>query len=74
VTKSRNQEYLKAFGNHVRLLRKSKGLSMTELANLCEIEYRQVSDIELGKIGTGISTIKLLAEALGVNPKDLLDF
>ena len=74
MTKSSNQEYLKAFGNHVRLLRKGKGLSMTELANLCEIEYRQVSDIELGKINTTLSTIKILASALKLEPKELLDF
>jgi transcriptional regulator with XRE-family HTH domain len=74
VTKSRDKEYLIAFGNHLRKLRKSKGLSMTQLADICDIEYRQVSDIELGKIGTGISTIKILAEALAVTPKDLLDF
>lgn len=68
------QRILIVFGNHVRQLRTSKGLSMTQLANICDIEYRQVSDIELGEIGTGISTIKILAEALGVPPKDVLDF
>jgi len=74
VTKSRNQNHIKAFGNNLRSLRLKKGLTMTELANLCDIEYRQVSDIELGKINTTISTVYLLAEALEVSPKDLFDF
>lgn len=74
MTKSRNQNHLTAFGSNVRRLRKLKGLTMTELANICDIEYRQVSDIELGKINTTISTIYLLAEALGISTKDLFDF
>lgn len=74
MTKSRNQNHIKAFGNNLRSLRLKKGLTMTELANLCDIEYRQVSDIELGKINTTISTVYLLAEALEVSPKDLFDF
>jgi transcriptional regulator with XRE-family HTH domain len=74
VTKSRNQNQILAFGNKLRLLRKKKGLTMTELANLCDIEYRQVSDIELGKISTSLSTIFLLAEVLEISPKELFDF
>lgn len=74
MTKSRNQNHIKAFGNNLRALRIRKGLTMTELANLCDIEYRQVSDIELGKINTTIATVYLLAEALEIPPKDLFDF
>jgi transcriptional regulator with XRE-family HTH domain len=74
VTKSRNQNHIKAFGNNLRSLRLKKGLTMTELANLCDIEYRQVSDIELGKINTTIATVYLLAEALEIYPKELFDF
>lgn len=74
MTKSRNQNHIKAFGNNLRSLRLKKGLTMTELANLCDIEYRQVSDIELGKINTTIATVYLLAEALEIYPKELFDF
>lgn len=74
MVKTRNQEFLTAFGNNLRKLRKSKGWSITKLADLCDVEYRQVSDIELGKINTTVSTIYLLAKALGVAPKDLFDF
>lgn len=74
MAKTRNQEFVTAFGNNLRMLRKNKGWSITKLANLCDIEYRQVSDIELGKINTTISTVYLLAKALEIFPKDLLDF
>lgn len=74
MTKSRNQNQITAFGNRLRQIRKSKGLTMTELANLCDIEYRQVSDIELGKISTSLATVFLLAEALEIPTKELFDF
>lgn len=71
---SRNNEYITAFGNNLRALRKSKGLSMEKLAQEAGIEYSQVSDIELGKINTTISTIYLLAKGLKIKPKELFDF
>lgn len=74
MTKSRKENHLIVFGNNLRLIRKRKGLTMTELANLCDIEYRQISDIELGKINTTLATIYLIAEALEIPAKDLFDF
>lgn len=71
---SRNNEYITAFGNNLRIIRKTKGFSMEKLAQAAGIEYSQVSDIELGKINTTISTIYLLAKALEISPKDLFDF
>lgn len=71
---SRNNEYITAFGNNLRALRKAKGLSMEKLAQEAGIEYSQVSDIELGKINTTISTICLLAKGLQVEPKELFNF
>lgn len=74
VAKIRDEIYIKEFGVNLRKIRNSKKISMTELANICNIEYRQVSDIELGKINPTISTVKALAQALGLSPKDLFDF
>lgn len=73
VTKSRDQNQLIAFGKNLRRIRKDKGLTMTELANICDIQYRQISNIELGKVNTTVSTIYLLAEALKISAKDLFD-
>ena len=74
VAKIRDQDYIIAFGTNLRKVRKSKNMSMTQLANICNIEYRQVADIELGKINTTISTVKALALALDLMPKDLFEF
>jgi len=65
---------MKKFGLRVRALREAKGLSQPELAYACEWEYSQINRIELGKINTSISHLFELADKLGVEPKDLLDF
>lgn len=62
------------FGKNLRLIRKSKGLSMEKLADLAEFEYSQISRIELGQINTSIDTVFKLAKALSVEPKELFDF
>jgi transcriptional regulator with XRE-family HTH domain len=74
VNSIRNQEYLNAFGSNLRKHRKTKGLSMERLAQISGIEYSQISDIELGKINTTISTVYLISKALEIPTKDLFDF
>ncbi|MBS1585485.1 MAG: helix-turn-helix transcriptional regulator [Bacteroidetes bacterium] len=69
----RDKELLLRFGKHLRELRESKGLTQEQLANLCDIEYSQISRIELGKINTTISTLFLLAQHLKVTVKQLVD-
>lgn len=74
MKKTTNEEFIIAFGKHVREIRKTKNLSMEQLAHLCNIEYSQISRIELGQINTTLNTIKILAEGLEIHPKELLDF
>ena len=69
-----DRNYNILFGKNLRKIRKSKGLSMEMLSYAAEMEYSQISRIELGKINTTISTLKQLADALEVEPKELLDF
>lgn len=74
MNKSRNNDFIIAFGKHLRQVRKSKGLSMEKLAQAAGLEYSQISDIELGIINTTISTVSLIAEALDISPKELFNF
>ena len=69
-----DKNYIILFGKNLRKVRKSKGLSMEMLSYDAGMEYSQISRIELGKINTTISTLKQLADALEVEPKELLDF
>jgi transcriptional regulator with XRE-family HTH domain len=74
VGKSRNDEYIIAFGLHVKKLRESKKLSREKLSALSDIETMQIYRIETGRINTTISTLQAVAKALNVPPKKLLDF
>jgi len=68
VNNTRNEAYLKAFGDHLRKLRKKQGMTMMELAFEADIEYSQVAKIERGLVNTTISTTLILAQSLKVKP------
>ncbi len=70
----RHEPGIKAFGEHLRQLRKEKGLSQEDLAFAADIELSQISRIERGIINTSISQVFQIAEALGVPSAALFDF
>lgn len=74
VNHKRNEEFIAAFGNNLRKLRKSKGLTMEKLADAADVEYSQIRNIEHGKINTTISTAYALAKALEVESYALFMF
>ena len=74
MNNKRNEAYLKAFGEHLRKLRKKQGMTMIELAFEADVEYSQIAKIERGLLNTTISTILVLSQALKVKPADLLQF
>ncbi len=69
-----DKEYLKAFGNNLRRIRKRLGFSQERLAYEAEIELRQIGRIERGEINTGILSVKIIAEILQIDKKELFDF
>lgn len=71
VINGRNQEIIVAFGIRVRALRQDKGYTMEKFAGLAGIDYRQLSDIELGNTNVTISTIYILAKALDLTVSEL---
>ena len=66
--------YLKEFGNNLRRIRKEKGLSMEDVANESEIDYRQLGRIERGEINTTIISLLRIAKILKVDMKTLFEF
>lgn len=70
----KDEALISAFGKQVRSLRKQRKLSMEKLAELANIDYRQLSYVELGQVNTTISTIYAIAKALDVSLKELFDF
>lgn len=66
--------FIKSLGTHLRKTRKERKISMEKLAHLCEMEYSQISRIELGQINTSINTVKKIADSLDIEIKELFDF
>lgn len=61
-----------AFGHVVRELRHQAGLSQEELSFRCGRHRTYVSLIERGRNAPSITTLWLLAEALGVRPGEII--
>jgi transcriptional regulator with XRE-family HTH domain len=62
------------FGRRLRQLRKERRLTQERLAELANLSKDQISFLERGKSGTTLDTLGILAEALNVPLKDLVDF
>jgi transcriptional regulator with XRE-family HTH domain len=60
-------------GIHIRQLREKKNLSQQDLANDCNIPKSQIARIEGAKINTTVRTLIKLANALEIEPKELLN-
>lgn len=54
-------------GLKIRKLRIKKGLTMADFANTCDMEYIQLSRIELGKVNTTFFQIKKIADSLNIS-------
>lgn len=57
-------EFLMQFGQHLKEVRKAKGLSTAELARCCYMDKPNLVRIESGRVNTSIYQIKKLCEAL----------
>ena len=74
VIKVRDEKYLLAFGKHLQKVRKLKNLTQEDLSFEAGITLSQIARIETGRLNTTISTVKTIAKALNVQPKELLNF
>lgn len=69
-----NKEYLQKFANNLKKIRAEKGLSQDDLAVSDEISRSMISLVETVKTDLTVSKAKIIADALGVHPKELFDF
>ena len=68
------ESFILNLGIHIRKLRDKKNMSQQDLANDCGMSKRQIGRIERGEINTTLGTIINIANALHIEPKDLLNF
>lgn len=69
-----DSEYLQKFANNLKMLRKLKGMTQDDLGAVEGISRSTIGMVETGRTDITLSKIKIIAEALNVHPKDLLDF
>ena len=65
--------FLINLGIHIRQMREKRNLSQQQLANDCDILKVQIGRIERAEINTTVRTLVKIANALEIQPKDLLD-
>ena len=58
------QELLRTLGQHIRAVRKARGLTQEQLAELCEFDPTYVSLLERGQRNPPYLTLCLLADKL----------
>ncbi len=73
MNNTRNEEWLKKFGNNLKSIRESKNLSLRKLADLAEVDFSQIHRIEKGESNPTITMVLALSEALNIKPSALTD-
>jgi transcriptional regulator with XRE-family HTH domain len=64
---------LSAFGGQLRGLRKQRNLAQEALAHTASLHRNEIGYLERGEQEPYVSTLLILADALGVSPGALLD-
>lgn len=67
------EEIKKSVGENIRTMRLNKNLSIESLALDADMDYTQLSRIELGKINTSIFQIYKIAQALQVPLSNIIN-
>lgn len=74
IRMKQNKDIEKKFGAKLAYIRKSKKLSQIKLAELVDMNFNYIGQIERGEANVTIKTMSRIAEALGVDVKTLFDF
>ena len=67
------EQLQKCFGEKVRELRKSKGLSQESLALVSGLDRTYIGGVERGERNISLLNIHKIANALSVSPKELFN-
>ena len=67
-----DSRFIEVDGAKLRKLRRERALSQQDIERRTRISQATLSDLEQGKRGARASTLRKLAEALGVQPRELM--
>lgn len=62
----------KEIGDKIRRFRKERGLTQSDLADRSGVSFRAIQNIEAGERTPRSDTVEMIAQALGVQPGELL--
>lgn len=74
MTMGLNDNIEKKFGAKLAYIRKSKKLSQMKLAEIVDMNFNYIGQIERGEANVTIKTMIVLANAIDVELKTLFDF
>jgi len=63
-----------SFGKEMRKIRTDRKLSQEEFAHLLDLDRTYIGGIERGERNISLGVFFQIAKALGIPPKDLIDF
>ena len=69
-----NQNIEKKFGAKLAYIKKSKKLSQMKLAELVDMNFNYIGQIERGEANVTIKTMKNIADALNIEVSELFNF
>ena len=67
-----DSRFIRVDGARLRRLRRERALSQQDVERITGLAQATLSDLEQGKRGARASTLRKLAEVLGVDPKELM--
>ena len=74
IQPNKDKVILMLFGERVRVLRQSRGISQEALALAAGLDRTYVGGVERGERNISLINIQKIAQALDVSPADLLRF
>lgn len=72
--KTMDEEYLKKFARHLKELRRKKRIKQDDFLDVNGISRSTIAMVETGKTDITLTKLKIIADVLGINLTELLDF
>ena len=67
-----DRKKLKLLGANIKRLREARQLSLRDMSYACNIDNSKISKIEKGQVNITFTTILQIAEALEIQPSEIL--
>jgi transcriptional regulator with XRE-family HTH domain len=71
---TREERFIKKFGENLQRLRKQKGWTQDDLSGATDIPRSQIGRIEKGTVNTTLKTMLRISKALNIDVRVLFDF